>query len=78
MFVQNMILNIKNYYLMDPEKYDDYGKLTAFKLNLFLTLFSKVGANFDLPDQEGKSIKDYLREWKNKFPDGAIPEFLNL
>ena len=78
MFVQNMILNIKNYYLKDPEKYDDYGKMTAFKLNLFLTLFSKVGADFDLPDQEGKSLKDYLREWKDKFPDGAIPEFLNL
>ena len=78
MFVQNMILNIKNYYLKDPEKYDAYGKEIAKNLYLFLTLFSKVGANFDLPDQEGKSIKDYLREWKDKFPDGAIPEFLNL
>ena len=73
-----MILNIKNYYLKDPEKYDAYGKEIAKNLNLFLTLFSKVGADFDLPDQEGKSIKDYLREWKDKFPDGAIPEFLNL
>lgn len=78
MFVQNMILNIKNTYLTDPEKYDTYGRRTAEKLHLFLTLFSKVGADFDLPDQEGKSIKDYLREWKDKFPDGAIPEFLNL
>lgn len=78
MFVQNMILNIKKYYLKDPEKYDAYGKEIAKNLYLFLTLFSKVGADFDLPDQEGKSIKDYLREWKDKFPDGAIPEFLNL
>ncbi len=78
MFVQNMILNIKNIYQTDPEKYESYGKMTADRLHLFLPLFSKIGADFDLPDQDGKSIRDYLREWKDKFPEGAIPEFLGI
>ena len=77
MFVQNMILNI-DCYSKDPEKYHNYGKMTADRLNLLLTLFHKVGADFDLPDQDGKSIRDYLREWKDKFPQGAIPEFLGV
>ena len=78
MFVQNMILNIKNTYQTDPEKYESYGKMTADRLHLFLSLFAKAGTDFDLPDQDGKSIRDYLREWKDKFPEGAIPEFLGI
>lgn len=51
-----------------------YGKMIAVKLNLFLTLFKNAGADFTIKDQAGRSVKDLLMDWKDKFPEGSIPE----
>lgn len=60
--------------MKDKKFRDNYGKQIAYRMNLFLTLFQKAGASFDIPDQNGKTVKDILIEWKDKFPKDAIPE----
>lgn len=52
----------------------EYGKRIADRMNIFLTLFKQAGARFDIPDQDGKTAKDYLIEWKDKLPEKSIPE----
>ncbi len=87
MFVLNQIESTKVWlnpsYATDKRMFekdfrDKYGKDTAFKLNHFLTLFKNAGARFDIPDQDGKTVLDYLTEWKDKFPEGSIPKEILL
>lgn len=51
-----------------------YGIAIASRMNSFLKLFKKAGARFDIPDQDGKTVKDLLIEWKDKLPKDSIPE----
>lgn len=79
MFVLNQIESTKLWINMPAGKEkDNYGKMTAAILNRFLTLFKKAGADFTIKDQGGRSVMDLLREWKDKFPEGAIPADLRL
>ena len=79
MFVLNQIESIKQWINMPAgTDKDNYGVMTAAKLNMFLMLFKKVGADFTIKDQAGRSVTDLLREWKDKFPEGAIPTDLGL
>ncbi|MBQ7168073.1 MAG: hypothetical protein IJR93_14130, partial [Treponema sp.] len=74
MFVLNQIESTKVWINMPAgTDKDNYGVMTAAKLNMFLTLFKKVGADFTIKDQAGRSVMDLLHEWKDKFPEGAIP-----
>lgn len=58
----------------DEKERDEYGKQIAETLSTFLPLFKKAGARFDIPDALGKTVADYLNEWKDKFHEGSIPE----
>lgn len=82
-FITNQLESIKIWY--DPslssgkffnssEERVQYGKAIAWRMNNFLQLFKKAGARFDIPDQDGKTAKDYLMEWKDKMPKDSIPE----
>ena len=85
-FITNQIESIKawnnpNYAFdknMKNEIYREiYGQTIAYRMNHFLALFLKAGARFDIPDQDGKTAKDYLMEWKDKMPKGCIPDEIN-
>lgn len=82
-FITNQIESIKawndpNYAfdknMKDEEYRNNYGQQIAYRMNLFLTLFMKAGARFDIPDHDGKTALDYLREWKVKMPEGCLPD----
>lgn len=82
-FITNQLESIKawnnpNYAFdekMKDKKYRQiYGQIIALRMNHFLALFLKAGARFDIPDQDGKTVKDYLIEWKDKMPKGCIPD----
>ena len=60
--------------MKDEEYRNKYGQQIANRMNHFLTLFKEAGARFDIPDQDGKTAKDYLIEWKDKLPKNAIPK----
>ena len=81
--ITNLIESIKAWnnpkYAYDKKMFEEnfrksYGRQLAQRMNIFLTLFKNAGARFDIPDQDGKSVKDLLMEWKDKMPEGAIPE----
>ena len=82
MFVLNQIESTKAW--LDPNDSAElfknkgdrtaYGNMIAVKLNMFLTLFKNAGADFTIKDQAGRSVKDLLTEWKNRFPEGSIPD----
>lgn len=78
MFVLNQIESTKKWldkkeFKDNEQKQNDYGKQIAHTMNTFLTLFKKAGADFTIKDQAGRSVKDLLTEWKDKFPKNSIP-----
>lgn len=82
-FITNQFESIKLWHdtSLSPEKIfgsqkerKQYGEAIAYRMNYFLLLFKKAGASFDIPDQDGKTVKDLLIEWKDKLPKDAIPE----
>lgn len=82
-FITNQFESIKLWHdpSLSPEKIfgsqkerKQYGEAIAYRMNYFLLLFKKAGASFDIPDQDGKTVKDLLIEWKDNLPKDAIPE----
>lgn len=77
-FVLNQIESAKMWHddnrWHSKKEQDDYGKQIAHTLFTILSLFKQAGARFDIPDAKNKTVADYLREWKDKFPAGSIPE----
>lgn len=76
MFVLNQIENAKLWNSTkdkdkDKEKYLEW----IIKCNMTrLQKFKTMGADFEIPDQDGQTVKDLLNKWKTKFPANSIPE----
>lgn len=75
-FITNQIESIILWNKMGKEEY--YGKEIAVRMSNFLLLFINAGARIDIPDQDGKTVKDLLIEWKDRMPEGCIPEEISL
>lgn len=71
-FITNQIESIKLWNEMDKE--DHYGKEISSRMSHFLSLFVSAGARLDIPDHDGKTVKDLLIEWQDKMLEGCIPE----
>lgn len=77
-FITNQIESIK-FYNKEMNRDLNYGKQISARMNQFLKLFLKAGADFNIPDQDGKTALDYLRQYRPYMPADCLPdEIINM